>query len=153
MKRFLIAVFVLASMVLMAGEERSPEWNKVRKAHLKKHPACALCGSKKDVQVHHIKPFHLHPELELEPSNLITSCTSKYWGFSCHVKVFHGGNFQYENPNVLEDIKNIQEIVRSTKNCFTDDICMENLDKELKAINKRTKKYNCETYGKCSKGK
>ena len=58
------------------GNKRSPEWPAARKAHLKLFPACAVCGVKKPVEVHHIKPFHTHPELELDPANLITLCES-----------------------------------------------------------------------------
>lgn len=153
MKRFLVAVFVLASMVLVVGKERSPEWNKVRKAHIKKHPACALCGSTKSVQVHHIQPFHLHPELELESSNLITLCTSKYWGVNCHIVAGHSGNFKLENNNVMEDVENLKEIVERTR-CWKEG-CMNN-DEFLtytKKMKKRTQKYMCETYNKCGKEK
>jgi len=53
---------------------RSPKWHKVEKEHLAKEPACQWCGATVKVQVHHVKPFHLHPELELDPSNFITLC-------------------------------------------------------------------------------
>ena len=91
-------------------EPRSPEWEQVRKAYLQGHPVCALCGTAKDLQVHHIKPFHLYPQLELDPNNLITLCTSKYWGFSCHLIAGHGGNFKYENPWILEDIQKLKVV-------------------------------------------
>lgn len=53
---------------------RSPHWSTVRKAHLEKHPACEVCGATAKLEVHHKLPFHLHPALELEGSNLITLC-------------------------------------------------------------------------------
>lgn len=49
--------------------ERSPEWPHVREEFLKACPACAACGGTEDLNVHHIQPFHLHPELELDPAN------------------------------------------------------------------------------------
>ena len=61
---------------------------------------CIACGSEKHLQVHHIKPFHLHPELELEPSNLIVLCMDTN---ECHLKLGHGGSFKRENKNVLTD--------------------------------------------------
>lgn len=53
-------------------ESRSPRWPAARKAHLKRFPTCAATGMASDLDVHHIRPFHEHPELELDPDNLIT---------------------------------------------------------------------------------
>jgi len=50
--------------------------------------------------VHHIKPFHIEPELELEPDNLITLCMDE---FDCHLLIGHGDSFQCYNPHVVED--------------------------------------------------
>ena len=140
-------------MVLVVGEERSPEWNKVRKAHLKKDPQCELCNSKSDLEVHHIVPFSIDKKLELSPSNLITGCRSKRFGFNCHLVIFHGGNFKWENPNILEDIKKAKEIIERTQ-CQKDG-CLNNDEflKFIKELKQRTKDYNCKQYGKCSKGK
>lgn len=83
------------------GGKRSPEWHKVEQAHLLKYPDCYACGSNKHVQVHHMKPFHLHPELELDPDNLISLCMDN----DCHLYIGHGDDFKAYNPNVLEDAK------------------------------------------------
>ena len=85
------------------GAKRSSEWGKVRKAFLEKNSICACCGGTKKLQVHHIKPFHSHPELELEESNLITLCRRKKYGIDCHLLVGHLGWFKNHNPNVLTD--------------------------------------------------
>jgi 5-methylcytosine-specific restriction enzyme A len=53
---------------------RDPGWEKARDDHLAAHPACAACGRTADLQVHHLKPFHLFPDLELDPNNLIVLC-------------------------------------------------------------------------------
>ena len=112
MKRILLLLSIVCILVPFAGfgADRSSKWPAVRSAHLKAHPCCAVCGTRKDVQVHHIKPFHIKPELELDPNNLVTLCTSKYWGFNCHLAVGHGGNFRYENANVIEDIARIRRV-------------------------------------------
>lgn len=78
---------------------RSIKWPDAKKLHLSKFPTCAACGSTKNQQVHHIKPFHLHPELELDPTNLITLCMDN----DCHLLVGHGDNFKAYNPMVQED--------------------------------------------------
>jgi len=79
---------------------RSPRWPHVEKLHLALHGRCAGCGSTVHLQVHHRKPFHLHPELELEPTNLITLCMD---GPECHLRIGHGSNFRGYNPGVDPD--------------------------------------------------
>ena len=83
---------------------RSSKWGKVRETHLESNPNCAVCEGDKELNVHHIRPFHLHPELELEPTNLITLCESTKHGINCHLLIGHLGNFRNINPHVLEDV-------------------------------------------------
>ena len=85
--------------------KRSPKWDKIRKAHLAQFPLCAVCGGTDSLEVHHIKPFHLHPELELEDSNLITLCESKKNGVTCHLFIGHLGSYKSFNENAREDAK------------------------------------------------
>lgn len=141
MKKLYIAILLFTSFCFIPGfsDPRSPEWEYVRKAFIKNHPACALCGTAKDLQVHHIKPFHLYPELELEPENLVTLCTSKYWGFSCHLVAGHGGNFRYENPWILEDIENLKIIGNPQ---YIKEDSDEEYEEYIKFIKKRVKEYN-----------
>jgi 5-methylcytosine-specific restriction protein A len=84
-----------------AGAKRSKEWGKVRKAHLELHPACEVCASTKNLQVHHVQPFHFNPEMELLPTNLITLCESK--GRNCHLTFGHLGSFKSFNAEVRKD--------------------------------------------------
>jgi hypothetical protein len=83
--------------------KRSPHWHSVRKHHLEKHAECVVCGDTNKLEVHHIQPFHLYPELELEPSNLLTMCESKSYGIICHLLVGHNGSYNRINPNVVLD--------------------------------------------------
>jgi hypothetical protein len=76
---------------------RSTGWSAVRKKHLADNPRCAACGTNKMLQVHHIKPFKEQPELELDPSNLITLCLIK----DCHVDIGHGGHYKFYCSDVL----------------------------------------------------
>lgn len=82
---------------------RSPKWHGVRDAFLKDHASCAACGGTVKLQVHHKQPFHLHPDLELEPTNLITLCETVT---KCHLKIGHLGNWKSFNPNVVDDAAN-----------------------------------------------
>ena len=77
---------------------RSPKWRKVRAEHIKNNPSCAACGRKDGLEVHHIVPYHINPDLELEPSNLITLC-GKY----CHFIFGHYMDWKSWNENVVRD--------------------------------------------------
>ncbi len=83
---------------------RSSKWRKVRKKHLVKHPRCALCGGNKKIEVHHIISFHVAPDLELHPDNLMTLCEEKKYGKVCHQLFGHLGNYQRTNLNVASDV-------------------------------------------------
>jgi len=80
------------------SKKRSSHWDSTRDAFVKSHPACAACGSTKKLQVHHILPFHLHPELELDQKNLIALCMDEN---ECHLEIGHGGSFKCYNPRVV----------------------------------------------------
>ena len=85
---------------------RSSKWPTVRARHLVLHPICEVCGGRDSLEVHHIQPFHIHPDLELEPSNLMTLCESKKKGVNCHLFFGHLGNFKTINPVVISDSTN-----------------------------------------------
>ena len=80
----------------MRAEPRSACWKKTRAEYIGQHPACEFCGEKA-TQVHHIKPYHLYPELECEPSNLLSVCDH------CHLRFAHGGDYRAYNPHAMED--------------------------------------------------
>lgn len=86
------------------GHKRSNHWPTVRKHFIESNPVCAACGGKEKLEVHHVSPYHLHPELELDPNNLITLCESKQINnLICHLVYGHLGNYKNFNPNVAED--------------------------------------------------
>lgn len=58
---------------------RSSKWPAVRAAFVKQNPRCAACGSVEELNVHHVQPYWSHPQLELEPENLITLCRWHHW--------------------------------------------------------------------------
>src|SRR5262245_8047757 len=90
----------LGNFLRRLGEnDRSPDWPTMRRNFLKAHPVCWECGSFKDLEVHHIRPFHLYPELELKADNLITLCETV--GINCHFNVGHLGNWKGWNPELL----------------------------------------------------
>lgn len=58
---------------------------------------CRCCGSKENLNVHHIKPFHIDPSLECNPNNLVTLCRDH------HFHIGHKDNWKNANPNVCAD--------------------------------------------------
>ena len=81
------------------GAARSGKWRALEQNWLKIHPYCAGCGTTDQVTVHHKEPFHLCPEKELDPCNLITLCERH----CCHLMLGHAGDWHAYNPHVVED--------------------------------------------------
>ena len=86
-----------------ANMARSGKWASIRAAYLKQFPYCAVCGGTKKSEVHHIRPFHLHPDLELDETNFITLCEANKDGIDCHLGFGHLGNFKSFNINIVND--------------------------------------------------
>jgi 5-methylcytosine-specific restriction protein A len=86
---------------------RSSKWDNVRKSHLKEESCCAVCGTEKDLEIHHILAFEYYPELELEDSNLITLCRHDHfvWGHLCDWKSY--------NPKIREQIETYKGRVKN----------------------------------------
>lgn len=89
----------LGILPTFGGVPRSSHWTSVRREHLKLSPTCAVCGGTRDIEVHHIKPYNLFPELELVPSNLITLCNHFYH----HLYFGHLGSYSSFNQSIRSD--------------------------------------------------
>jgi 5-methylcytosine-specific restriction enzyme A len=85
------------------GASRSAEWSAFRDRTLKGR-GCAVCGGRKNLTLHHIIPFHLAPDLELDHNNVIPLCQAGMYGINCHLVLGHLGNWQRTNVNVLADV-------------------------------------------------
>lgn len=99
--------------IYQAGLKRSGRWPAVRKKHLKQHPACEICGATSNLNVHHIQPFHLNPELELKPDNLVTLCEGTV--VNCHYFFGHLLDWSNFNAEVLSDIERYRGRVKLRK--------------------------------------
>lgn len=94
---------------------RSGAWPRVRREHLAREPACAACGRSKELEVHHIRPYHEHPELELDDGkdgtgtdgNLVSLCAEP-----CHFVFGHCLDWRKSNRFVREDAARYRERVR-----------------------------------------
>ena len=60
---------------------------------------CAYCGSKVNLNRHHVIPWAAAPEKKDDPGNLSVLCRP------CHQAVAHGNNWKRFNSNLLETLK------------------------------------------------
>lgn len=92
----------MLNRIKFAFQGRSRDWFNVRKIHLDWFPACSACSSRDKLEVHHIIPFAISPELELSGDNLITLCAH------CHLVIGHLRDYKIYNDNVVRDAKEWQ---------------------------------------------
>lgn len=102
----LVCLFCNEKQEVSTLDRRSPQWTSFRNEFLKRHPICAACDRTSKLEVHHIKPFHTHPELELDTTNLVTLCEFH------HLVVGHKGNWNDINDNVLLHCVELRRIYR-----------------------------------------
>ena len=73
-------------------------WQRCRKEFLKKvGKICMACGGKKKIQVHHILPRHIRPDLACDHTNLIVLC-----GKGCHLRLGHLGSYFTYNAAIFK---------------------------------------------------
>lgn len=66
----------------------SPEYKAFRKAVLERDGyECCICGSTKNLHVHHLKSYRNYPELRTDPDNGMTLCAN------CHREVHHRNGY------------------------------------------------------------
>lgn len=86
------------------GMKRSPRWRDCRNKFLAKYPVCWVCGSKKKLTAHHIIPFHVAPELELDHKNLMPLCQNgRLKSINCHAAIGHNCDWKKFNPQAVAD--------------------------------------------------
>lgn len=86
--------------------DRSSAWQRVRDAFVKRNPVCEACGTREDLNVHHVLPFHTNPSLELDEGNLITLCRRHHFEVGHDPDGLHGPlkpNWSSANPKVREE--------------------------------------------------
>lgn len=87
-------------------EGRSSGWVKLERETVEGHPFCSCCGRTSELQVHHLEPFHLAPERELDPTNLIVVCR---W---CHWLVCHLCDWKAYNPLAVQDCARLADKIK-----------------------------------------
>lgn len=90
---------------------RSPKWASFRRKFLAQHKAkglgCEACGAKIGLQLHHVRPFHTIPSLELDPRNMLVLCMF-VGGLECHEMIGHSRRgFSWVNPDSRQDAQEL----------------------------------------------
>ena len=84
------------------GARRDKDWRRESKA-FKKGKVCAMTGTKKKLQVHHVFPVWLFPEKEMDKRYWIVLSGKKLYGVVPHLFLAHLGNYRRYNPNIVKD--------------------------------------------------
>ena len=87
---------------------RSPRWPAFVHQLLRERPLCEGCGRRSETG-HHVIPFHVRPDLELDPGNVVPVCPP------CPFVVCHGGNWQLYIPTARADLAAHLARVRAAK--------------------------------------
>lgn len=85
---------------LLAGRPlvgRSPAWPALARKWVTAHPTCAACGTARRLEVHHLRPVHVAPELELSEQNLLALCREH------HLLIGHLGAWISWNSSAVAD--------------------------------------------------
>lgn len=91
------------------GAQRSGLWPLVRRQHLELYPECLACGGRANLEVHHVRPYHLFPDEELNAGNLVTLCATP--GRSCHHLFGHLLDWRSYNPSVYVHARLIRQAI------------------------------------------
>ena len=84
-------------VIAAGGQQRSPKWDSWLKAFLR-GKSCIVCGQTDGLTGHHVIPFHLRPDLELDAGNVVPICSDR-----CHLLIGHLNDYTLDNPTVRED--------------------------------------------------
>jgi len=91
---------------------RTYAYHKAIRKFRKTHKTCAWCGRSGKVDVHHIEPVAVAPELAAVESNMIMLCRKP----QCHLVIGHDGDFRNRYVSNVRELCNVQRITRTSKN-------------------------------------
>ena len=101
-------------MDMIAAVQRAWVTTRAKRDHLRRHQECAHCGIKAmllrvRLEVHHVIPVHVRPDLAAESTNLVTLCAA------CHWHIGHLGNWNGWNSKLLETISAMNQSWRESQ--------------------------------------
>lgn len=95
---------------------RSGKWPAFENLLIAERKACRACGNMnvKELTGHHVEPFHLAPNRELDPTNVEILCSNGP-GVHCHRFFGHCGNWRIANMRVREDADAARAMLRRVR--------------------------------------
>lgn len=100
-------LFKLKNARVYAKHYRS--WKKLANELKKEHPYCAICGSKKNLDVHHKIPRHVRPDLILDKDNCVVLCRC------CHFRFGHLLDWKKWNMDIDRTIRWVRYDIKKNK--------------------------------------
>lgn len=101
------------SIAPMFSKPRDKRWAKESKQYLADNPHCVVCGTSDYCVVHHLKPFHLFPELEMCPMYWRTVCETP--SHNDHFAVGHLFNWTNYNESFDDLSKRFRDLLRESR--------------------------------------
>ena len=74
------------------------QWRQTRNEFIELQPRCQCCAREKNLQVHHVLPWHLFPSFRYDLNNLLTMCQA------CHLRLGHMNNWKKFNYRILTSV-------------------------------------------------
>ena len=92
---------------------RGSKWRALRQEVIAQTPYCEICGSTKNLEVHHFYDVSHFPHLELQDQNLIVLCdgSEHYKGLSCHRIFGHLGDWKKTNYNLRSQLPTLRDLL------------------------------------------
>ncbi len=100
------------ALCMVSGNRRHKDWEKSSQLWAKSNP-CEFTGKTHldaRLTVHHIIPFHVRPDLEMDEANWFS--VTDPW----HLVICHVGNFS--NWMVEVELRRVAEMIRSRRSIF-----------------------------------
>ena len=107
---------------------------KAKKLYLINHLECALCGTIKKLEVHHIIPVHIDLNMACNPINFVTLCDNLF-NDGCHNRFGHFGNFKTCYNKQIRELIMFSRILNKTNTKFTENMTQLLLEEFAIALN------------------
>ena len=104
---------IYESIAPLLSIARDKRWAKESRQFLADNPHCVVCGTTDYCVVHHVKPFHLFPELEMDWRYWRTVCETP--SHNDHFAVGHLFNWSRYNQEFDELAKRIKDLLNLAK--------------------------------------
>jgi len=90
---------------------RAYKTHKAMQAYRSGHTECAWCGRSKRLDVHHVIPVSVAPEMAASETNMIMLCRKP----QCHLIAGHSDSYRDRYVENIRELCEARKVVRTTK--------------------------------------